>query len=229
MPKRTPLVLHHLESVSGLVLEQYPALIRKMIGKQAGIYALYRRNRLYYVGLASNLMGRLKTHLVDHHQGRWDRFSVYLTAHAEHIKELESLLLRVVAPRGNKIKGKFANSEDLKHDLKMGMVYAAHKKHAQMLGGEDAERRTKSILKGRKGGIALAGVFDVRTTVKGARNGQKYRATVRLDGTIKCGKKIHDTPSAAATAATGKPTNGWAFWRYRNKAGTWVRLWELRK
>lgn len=140
-----------------------------------------------------------------------------------------SLLLRVVAPRGNKIKGKFANSEDLKHELKMGMEYADHKKHAQIIGGKDAERRTKTILKGRKGGIALAGVIDVRTTLKGTRNGQTYRATVRLDGTIKCGKKTYDSPSAAATAATGKPTNGWAFWRYRNKAGTWVRLRELRK
>ncbi len=34
-----------------------------MIRRRAGIYVLYRRDKLYYVGLAGNLMGRLKGYL----------------------------------------------------------------------------------------------------------------------------------------------------------------------
>jgi type I restriction-modification system DNA methylase subunit len=36
-------------------------------GRRHGVYALYRGNRLYYVGLASNLRSRLNTHLRDRH------------------------------------------------------------------------------------------------------------------------------------------------------------------
>ena len=41
-----------------------------MIKRRAGVYALYRKQeKLYYVGLASNLMGRSKAHLRDRHTG----------------------------------------------------------------------------------------------------------------------------------------------------------------
>ena len=88
MPANKRLVTQHLEGISWRVLEEYPEIVRKLIRRQAGVYALYRRNKLYYVGLASNLMGRLKSHLRDRHNGAWDKFSVYLTVRDEHIKEL---------------------------------------------------------------------------------------------------------------------------------------------
>jgi len=74
------------------------------------VYALYKRSKLYYVGLAKDL----KAHLNDRHGQSWDRFSVYLTIGDEHLKELESLILRIVKPKGNKVKGKFAKSQDLR-------------------------------------------------------------------------------------------------------------------
>lgn len=49
----------------------------------------------------------------DRHYGSWDRFSVYLTLRDEHIRELESLLLRIVKPQGNKQGGKFVKSQNL--------------------------------------------------------------------------------------------------------------------
>lgn len=57
MTSKKALVLRHLEDVSWSVLEEYPEVIRSMIRRQAGIYVLFRRDQLYYVGLASNLMG----------------------------------------------------------------------------------------------------------------------------------------------------------------------------
>lgn len=81
-------------------MEQYPAVIQTLIRGKSGVYALYNGDRLYYVGLASNLMGRLKGHVRDRHEGLWNRFSVYLTAHSEqsHIRELDALLLRITKP-----------------------------------------------------------------------------------------------------------------------------------
>ena len=108
------LVSQHLEGISANALDKYQSVIRDYIKGKYGLYVLYRRNRLYYVGLASNLRSRLKQHLRDRHKGLWDRFSVYLTVENHHIKELESLVLRIVQPKGNVQKGKFPRSQDLK-------------------------------------------------------------------------------------------------------------------
>ena len=57
------LVCQHLERVSRKALEEYQRLIQNYVRRRRGIYALYRGDRLYYVGLASNLGSRLKHHL----------------------------------------------------------------------------------------------------------------------------------------------------------------------
>src|SRR5262249_24283034 len=70
-------------------------------------------------GLAVDLRWRLKTHLRDHHGRSWNRFSVYLTIQERHLKELETLLLRITGkPPGNRVLGKFKYSENLKRRLK---------------------------------------------------------------------------------------------------------------
>jgi hypothetical protein len=55
----------------------YPAvtwtapIIYKFIRGRRGVYALCRRGKPYYVGLASNLKSRLRTHLRDKHGVKW--------------------------------------------------------------------------------------------------------------------------------------------------------------
>lgn len=94
--KNNSIVREFVEGISGKVLEQYRPLIGQLIKRRAGVYALYKNDRLYYVGLASNLMARVNGHLKDRHKGKWDRFSVYLTIADSHIRPLEALLLRIV-------------------------------------------------------------------------------------------------------------------------------------
>ena len=86
MKNQQKLVLQHLEDVSWKVLDEYPQVIKSLIKGKWGVYALYKRNQLYYVGLASNLMGRLQSHLKDRHHNAWDRFSVYLIIKSSHNK-----------------------------------------------------------------------------------------------------------------------------------------------
>jgi hypothetical protein len=50
-----------LESVSWRVLAEYRDIVGAMIRRKSGVYGLYKQDKLYYVGLASNLMGRVKT------------------------------------------------------------------------------------------------------------------------------------------------------------------------
>ena len=56
------LVTGHLERVSGKLFESHPTAIRSLIKGKSGVYALYKNDSLYYIGLASNLMRRLKKH-----------------------------------------------------------------------------------------------------------------------------------------------------------------------
>lgn len=45
--------------------------LREIMRGYAGIYAMYKKKELYYVGLTKNLFGRLKTHrLRDRHAGK---------------------------------------------------------------------------------------------------------------------------------------------------------------
>src|SRR5688500_161175 len=119
MAKRLQLVCQQLENISRAALEEYQDVIRQYVRRRNGIYALYRRERLYYVGLAKNLRTRLKQHLADRHRDSWDRFSIYLTIGEGHLKEMESLLLRIAKPAGNKQSGKFVRCENLRKRFAM--------------------------------------------------------------------------------------------------------------
>ena len=228
MPTKRQLVLEHLERVSWRVMDAYPEVVRAMIRRRSGVYALYKRNQLYYVGLASNLMVRLKQHLKDRHRGAWDRFSVYLTVRDDHMKELESLILRITEPAGNKMAGRFAASRDLRTTLGRSMRQADADRRAVLLGGKAIRRRRKAKAKRKRGGQPLKGLIDRPIKLRAEADGYEYSATLRKDGTIRYGQRIFSTPSAAGKAARGKGCRGWSFWRYRNDAGEWVPLRALR-
>jgi hypothetical protein len=115
--KREPLVHRHLENVSRNLLEKHPELVREFIGRNAGIYALFRKGKLYYVGLATALRGRLKAHVKNRHGNSWDSFSIYLTIKDQHLREIEALLLRIAKPPGARQKGKLAQSMDMRRRI----------------------------------------------------------------------------------------------------------------
>lgn len=75
--------------------------------KGRGIYALYDNFGLYYVGLTNrSLRGRIRRHTTDKHRKKWNRFSWYQIPNLKYTKDMETALLRIVNPKGNKIKGK---------------------------------------------------------------------------------------------------------------------------
>jgi hypothetical protein len=229
MANSNRLVTEHLENVSWKILEDYPEIIKGMIRRRAGVYALYKGEDLYYVGLAGNLMGRLKTHLKDRHRGAWDRFSVYLTMRDEHIKELESLLLRIVNPIGNKQTGRFVKAHNLYAGLNKLITGYDADRRAKLLGGWVEKRRQRIKAGKAKGKGALKGLVDRRLTLKGWKDGWEYTASLRKDGTIRYGDEIFDTPNASAKVALGKSIGGWSFWHYKDKDGEWVRLKTLKR
>lgn len=227
------LVLGYLESISSKVFSDYPKEITALVGHQHGVYALYKGNRLYYVGLATNLRNRIKHHLQDKHSGKWDKFSLYLVRKSDHIRELEALILRIADPKGNSVKGKLRHASNLSPALSRD-IKRSHEYVLTQLGLKRTRTpsRRKAIPrkgKGERGSPPLAPYAGAGFQIRATYKGQQYIARVRKDGRVRFDGTIYNSPSLAGIAVVKRTCNGWTFWRYKNKDNEWVRLNALRR
>lgn len=222
------IVRGYFERVSWKVLDKYRPTVKQMIKGHAGVYALYKGERLYYVGLASNLMGRINYHLKDRHAGKWDRFSVYLTTEDAHIRPLEALILRVAKPPANRVTGRLRGAPDMARVLKRRMDELQRDETASLLGGRFASHRRGSKTRASKGTLVLKGLMDRRLRLVANYKGTRYLASLRRDGHISYKGRLYDSPSSVAKVIIGRATNGWHFWTYRS-GRRWVKLAELRR
>ena len=226
------LVCEHLENISLDALEKHQDIIREYVKGRHGIYALYRNGHLYYVGLASDLRRRLKHHLHDRHAQTWDRFSVYLTVDDRHLRDLESLVLKIASPTGNRQTGKFVNSKNIMPDFKQG-IKNKHKREFRALCGletvkENSKRPSAKTTEKNHRPVLAAYIkkpLEIRLTLKG----NLYKAIVKKDGSISYKGRIYNSPSLAGKAAIGRNVNGWTSWKYQRTPGDWVLLDTLRK
>jgi hypothetical protein len=230
MAKRAQLVSQHLENISHEALSKYQDVIRSYVRGRQGIYALYRKNELYYVGLAGNLRSRLKSHLRDRHKKLWDRFSVYLTIGDSHLKELESLILRTVKPSGNHQSGKFIKSENLRGKLSRELRARQRQEINWVIGRSTSpipkHRRQKVV---RNGGPVLAAFVNRSMKLRATFKDKPIRARVRKNGFVRYKNRDYNSPSLAAAAVVKHSYNGWTFWKYERGPGDWVFLDELRR
>lgn len=225
MKRNAQLVCQHLENISRQALEKYQGIIRQFVRDRQGIYALYRHDRLYYVGLATDLRTRLKQHLSDRHADSWDRFSIYITIGGHHLRELEALILRTTKPVGNKQKGKFANSENIQNRF----LQSCNDEIQGLVSTPKLAPRKISTSKVNGRIPVLAKFVSAALPLRARFKGKLLKATVRRDGTIRFADKIYNSPSLAAAAACKRSTcNGWGFWTYERAPGDWVSLNALR-
>ena len=224
--KREALVHQHLERVSRSLLEEHQDIVRGIIGKNAGIYALYRKGKLYYVGLASGLSGRLKAHLRDDHSKSWDQFSIYFTIRDQHIKEIESLLLQIAKPPGNKFGGKPKGSSNMLTSIRQVIKQKQKKELSHLLGKRPVVKQNENSSAEAKELIKL---FPRGARLRGTVKGKNYSARLRLDGKIRFQKETFNSLRLAVRAALGHSLPGWYFWQVERGKGHWVRLREIRK
>lgn len=227
------LVAEYLENIHGDVFKDYPELVRAYIKGRYGIYALYRGPKLYYVGLASNLGWRLRHHMKDRHAGLWDRFSIYMTNDQQHMKDLESLFLRIAKPSGNKVKGKFVHATLLNRRFKADIWRKQKGALSDLVGDGKVQtpiRRTSPTQPKRYGRVAtLEPYTNKRFTIQLKYKGRTIKAQVRSDGTIKWNGKVFTSPSSvAARAMKRRSANGWWWWHFKDDEGRWVRLSALK-
>ena len=148
---KTGLVIEHVEGISRTAIRRYPEIITEFARGKSGVYALYNNKDLYYVGLAKNLKSRLHGHLRDRHSEAWDRFSVYLTRGDEHLKELESLVLRIASPKGNRVMGKFGGSSDLLRTFRQRIMDSQKRELADLTRGEPPKVSKDSAVRRKRG------------------------------------------------------------------------------
>jgi hypothetical protein len=224
------LVSAHLERISARVFEQFQDVIKQLVSKRHGVYALYKGDRLYYVGLARDLKTRLKQHLKDQHAKRWDRFSLYLTHTDEHLKELETLVVHISQPKGNVQRGKFARSRNLRPQLKQLLnenvtnILSSNKPVKK----RKAKRKVVHVFAGPKS-PPLKGLLAANSQLKAVFKKIERVAIVDDQGRIIIDGSVFNSPSAAATHVTKGPKDGWIFWKYQDENGTWLNIDKLRK
>lgn len=109
----------------------FKAGLKKIMKGYSGIYALYRKNRLYYVGLTSNLFSRIKWHLKDRHARKWDSFVIFRIRRINYLKDIETLITQLVPLPGNRQQGKVPRDADINRILRI--ILSEHSKEIRAI------------------------------------------------------------------------------------------------
>jgi Restriction Enzyme Adenine Methylase Associated/Protein of unknown function (DUF2924) len=227
--RRDALVYAHLEHVSRDLLERHPDVVRDFIGRNAGVYALYRRNQLYYVGLANALRHRLKAHVKNRHGDSWDSFSIYLTIKDQHLREIEALMLRLAKPSGARQRGRLAQSRDLTRAITRAIRQKQNNEVSSLFVRANLVRAVEEQKPKKSSEPALLRLLPGGAKLMANYKGKKYRARVRRDGRVRFNGQFYPSLSLAAKSVTKRSTNGWWFWQVEKGKGNWVRLLRVRR
>lgn len=227
--KNKQLVCQHLEKIARSAFEKHQDIIRDFIRNRHGIYSLYKNDKLVYVGLATDLRTRLYTHRFDRHAKDWNRFSVYLILDNNHLKELETLTLKIVSPKNNRQSGKFIKSEDLKRKFKR-RIKEKHKRELSETFSFQNIFKEKTIrkknIKGRK--PVLSKYVNNNMKIRIRKNEKNFFGRVNKDGYIILNGEKFTSPSLAATHILNYNVDGWNVWQYQRSPGEWVTINSLR-
>jgi len=226
------IVVGHLEKISSSIFDKNRGLITEMIKGHYGVYALYRREKLYYVGLATDLRKRINQHLRDRHKAKWTHFSLYILRKTEHLREIEALLMRIADPTGNYRKGKLKRSKDLRPELRVRLAEDFKRNMDEILGiTRGGVKKVKKKTGRRKGKeLPLKDLLRNGQGIYANYKGKTYKAVVYSSGLIRFGGKKYSTPSGAGMAIINAgAVNGWNFWKYKDSSGNLVALKKLKK
>jgi hypothetical protein len=221
------LVIQKLENISKSIFRNYYKQITELIGNSHGIYALYDGNDLYYVGKSIDLKKRVKQHLKDRHFAGWSHFSLYLVRNAQHIREIESLLIRIANPKGNRKIPKGEKGSSLIAKLKDVIKQRQKEELEEMFGGRLRRKPSRESIKNRI--KSLVGLVTKKTALYRTYKGKEYKALLTPRGKINLAGKVYLTPTAAAkTIVKRSAVNGWKFWYIKDMNGEWIRLSDFR-
>lgn len=136
------------------------------------------------------------------------------------------------------VRGRLKQSLNLRHKLNREIKKKQDAERKKLLeertGGKKkkkaAKKKTKTRAVSKNVYRPLKGLLGGGKRLYANYKGKMYKAWVFNSGRIKYDGKIYDSPSTVGSVVRGgKLTNGWRFWKYKNKSGELVYLSELRK
>ncbi|MEK6690381.1 MAG: hypothetical protein AABY78_03645 [Nitrospirota bacterium] len=135
--KRGSLIKYPLENIKresfGIIKKE----LKETLRKNPGVYALYNRDKLVYVGLATQLYGRVHG-WSKHKKLKWDKFSIFVIKNIKYLRDLETAVVRIARPKGNEIKGRVPYQKYLERILR-DKVKEKRKKYRINLRTKDKE------------------------------------------------------------------------------------------
>lgn len=225
------LLSNRLEKVSKDVFKTYYPLITQVVNDSPGIYALYDGDELYYVGKSTELRKRVRQHLRDKHLASWTHFSLYLVRREEHIHEIESLLIRIANPKGNRVVPRGKSTGALVKTLRQLIRQRQMDELNAFFGPK--KKRVNSRVRRKHGNHpeTLVGLVSKQAALFRQYKGRDYSARLSPNGTITFNGKKYTSPTGAAKAVIGanRAVSGWVFWYIKGADGSWVRLEDYRE
>jgi hypothetical protein len=185
---RGSLIKGVLENIPPESFEFLEEVINDMMKGKPGIYALYDNKKLYYVGLSYYLKERVEEHTRDRHAKKWNKFSIYIFRRKKFVKDVETILLRVIDPPGNTVKGKIPKLNSLQKVLKKAakQKVSEAKKNVKEV-KKEAKKNVKEVKKEAK-----KNVKEAKKNVKEAKKKIKlipgFQSTKKKDSRKKVAK-----------------------------------------
>ena len=114
--------------------------LKELLKKYSGLYALYKGDKVYYIGLAKDLHKRINDHRKDKHRGKWDKFRLIVIKKVKYIKDLEAVALSISKPPGNtnipRVPSSYHIHKLIKEEIKaneyaLKKLYEDHKRDAK--------------------------------------------------------------------------------------------------
>lgn len=110
------LIGSYVENIPREILRKFRPWFEKWFRQEQGVYALYKGNNLYYVGMG-RLPGRIVHHFRDRHKKKWDKFSAYIIRRERYTRELETIISRFARPMGTEAVGRLSKNNNLKYKI----------------------------------------------------------------------------------------------------------------
>ncbi|MHC4746556.1 MAG: hypothetical protein ACYS18_04450, partial [Planctomycetota bacterium] len=150
-----------------------------------------------------------------------------------HIKEFESVILRVAYPKGNSVKGKLNRAKNLRPSLKKRLKAEWERQIDGIIGGKKKETvrsKAKKVKQRGKKGLPLDGVLRHGQGIYAKYKGKNYNAVYYSKKGIRLNRKDYPTLTSAAKAIVDSRTvNGWRFWKCKDAKGDLVPVMKFRK
>jgi predicted GIY-YIG superfamily endonuclease len=100
--------------------------LREIMRGYAGVYALYRKHRIHYVGLTTDLLGRILGHTKDRLAGKWDHFIIFRIQRVRYLKDIETLMHQLLETKGNRVRGRVPRDADINRVLRKVLAEHQH-------------------------------------------------------------------------------------------------------